>query len=310
MTVDPVDLIARTVLYEGYLLYPYRPSALKNRQRFTFGVLYPEACCDPAGHDRWQFTMECPLRGSPETRVAISVRFLQLVERRAAEGPLEGWHDAIERRVDVDLGTVAHLQEHKERCVFGFPRPDVADSEDVVVGELVAGAESVQPGAYKLSVGVGNRAVVAHGLSRHAALERSLASAHAVIGVTGGELVSLLDPPDDLRGLARSCTNQGVWPVLVGDAPCADRMLASPIILYDRPQVAPESIGDLFDGTEIDEILALRVLTMTDDEKREARVSDDRARQIVDRAERLGADDWARLHGILRSRKAIPAETP
>ena len=77
-------------------------------------------------------------------------------------------------------------------------------------------------------------------------------------------------------------------------------MLSSPIILYDYPQIAPESAGDLFDGTEIDEILALRILTLTEDEKREMRDGDERARQILERTEALPEEQFLKLHGVLR----------
>ncbi len=78
-------------------------------------------------------------------------------------------------------------------------------------------------------------------------------------------------------------------------------MLSSPIILYDYPRVAPESPGDLFDAGEIDEILTLRALTLTEAEKREARATDPRAAQILDRVEASAPDVFARLHGTIRS---------
>jgi len=81
--------------------------------------------------------------------------------------------------------------------------------------------------------------------------------------------------------------------------------LSSPIILYDYPQIAPESSGDLFDGTEIDEILSLRIMTLTDEEKREMRESDVRARQILERTESLPVDQLMKLHGVLRGLRAV-----
>jgi hypothetical protein len=84
-------------------------------------------------------------------------------------------------------------------------------------------------------------------------------------------------------------------------------MLAAPIILYDYPQIAPESAGDLFDGTEIDEILQLRILTMTDAEKLEIRNGDDRTRQILERTEMLPPEHFQKLHGALRGMKS-PSE--
>jgi hypothetical protein len=128
----------------------------------------------------------------------------------------------------------------------------------------------------------------------------SLVSAHTLLGVADGQFVSLLEPPENLKEIAASCQNLGVWPVLVGTEGERDTMLASPIILYDYPQIAPESPGDLFDGTEIDEILALRILTMTDAEKSEMRNGDDRARQMLERTESLPMEHLMKLHGTLR----------
>jgi hypothetical protein len=79
-----------------------------------------------------------------------------------------------------------------------------------------------------------------------------------------------------------------------------DLVLSSPVILYDHPRIAPESPGQLFDSGEIDEILSLRTLTMTDAEKAEARATDPRAATIVDRCDAMSGDDMQRLHGARR----------
>jgi hydrogenase maturation protease len=78
-------------------------------------------------------------------------------------------------------------------------------------------------------------------------------------------------------------------------------MLSSPIILYDYPEIAPESAGDLFDGTEIDEILSLRIMTLSDEEKREVAASDEHARRLLERTESLAAEQLMSLHGVMRS---------
>jgi hydrogenase maturation protease len=145
---------------------------------------------------------------------------------------------------------------------------------------------------------------------RDAALMRSLVSAHILLGSLDGEFVSLLDPPENLKDLAASCKNVGAWPVLVGAEGQRDTMLSSPIILYDYPQIAPESPGDLFDGTEIDEILALRIMTMTEDEKREMRNTDERARKMLDRTETLPMEHFMKLHGTLRELRSLKEEMP
>ena len=117
---------------------------------------------------------------------------------------------------------------------------------------------------------------------------------------SGGAFVSLIDPPDELKDAAGACNNQGTWPVLAGREGTTDTILSSPIILYDYPQVAPESPGDLFDSTEIDEILTLRILAMTDEEKRDMAGIDARARALLERTQALTAADMARLHGTRR----------
>ncbi len=77
-------------------------------------------------------------------------------------------------------------------------------------------------------------------------------------------------------------------------------MLSSPIILYDYPLVADESPGDLFDATEIDEILTLRILTLSDEEKEEIRRSGGRERELLHRVESLTPEQLIKLHGTMR----------
>ncbi len=137
--------------------------------------------------------------------------------------------------------------------------------------------------------------------NRDEAVRRSLVAAHLLLAADSCRFVSSLDPPRFASPAVDGCTNAGMFPVLVGDGSDTDVVLASPIILYDHPAIAPESAGDLFDATEIDEILALRVLTLTDEEKREARSTDPRSAAIIDRCDAMGADALDALHGTFRS---------
>jgi hydrogenase maturation protease len=138
---------------------------------------------------------------------------------------------------------------------------------------------------------------------------QSLVSTHTVLGVHGGEFVSLLETPDEFQSAARTCQNIGAWPVLVGEMNERNLMLSSPIILYDYPKIAPESAGDLFDGTEIDEILGLRILTLTEEEKREMRCLDERTRKILERIEALPRKQWKEMHGTLRDPRPVEEES-
>jgi hypothetical protein len=336
MNTKAIDAIANAVLYEGYMLYPYRPSSVKNRQRFNFGVLYPRTYSEAqGGSDAWRTQCECLVqRSSPtETEVETKVRFLKLVTRATGPQVSEGstkaaslWQEAIECEVTVPNSNLDTLVAGPLTRPFSFPTKRevevVRDANGRIVGEIVRSQEFVQgtvqitaertkDDLFKLKVLVENlTAFDGPGDSRDDALARSLVSAHILLGVTKGQFVSLLDPPENLKDTASGCQNVGIWPVLVGTEGERDTMLASPIILYDYPQIAPESQGDFFDGAEIDEILALRILTMTDAEKHEMRSSDERARKMLERTENLPMEHLMKLHGTLRELRSLEEETP
>ena len=292
------DAVARAVLYEGFVLYPYRSSSLKNRHRWLFGTLAPPGGCE--GH---AMRTECLLRGGPDARLRVSVRFLQLLRASLAEEPGGGGADAVERDVCVEGLRAADLCRAPSERVFAFgPETQEGDGglrmhAERVDGLVRVGARDVGRGAYRVRVDVENttRCPAQVDLSPW-----SLASAHTRLETEGAEFCSLADPPLDLRDEAQLCKNVGAWPALL----TRDAVLSSAIVLPDFPAVAAESPGDLFDATEIDEILTLRVLTLTDDEKAEVRRQGGRARALLERTESLGADELARLHGAVRARPA------
>jgi hypothetical protein len=351
-----VDGIAKAVLYEGYMLYPYRPSAVKNRQRFNFGVVYPRAYSEApggTGTDAWTMQTECLVLGDAQTQCTVRVRFLRLVtrsivkvrtpahdlvsipdaaiekvERLEVNGKtFQPWQEAVEEAIAVTEFNLCALAAQPMQWPFRLSsnqeQEALRDEQGLVVGIIrrdkasVAGivelaAERLQDRVFKLTARIANisRFAAASPVSREAALARSLVSAHTILEVRAGEFVSLFDPPAACREFAQACQNIGTWPVLVGEAGERDTMLSSPIILYDYPQIAPESPGDLFDGAEIDEILSLRIMTLTDEEKREMRESDDRARKILERTETLPQEQLLKLHGALRGLRAAKGEAP
>jgi hypothetical protein len=175
---------------------------------------------------------------------------------------------------------------------------------EAIEGEIETAAAPAGEGLFKISARVRNLTPAPQaGASRDGLLTRSLISAHIVLRASEGEFVSLTDPPDRLREAAEACRNAGLWPVLAGRAGERDCMLCSPIILYDYPEIAPESAGDLFDGTETDELLTLRILALTDEEKQAMREGDARAREILARSEALPPEQWRKMHGALRGLK-------
>jgi len=333
MNLARADQIAKAVLYEGYMLYPYRPSSVKNRQRWNFGVLYPCAYSEAQGNEEpCSMQTECLISGNSSSVVEVAMRFLQLQTRSThssteADNALpDGWQEAVEREINLPEYTVEMLCRESLSHAFRFPYQTQVDSDHSANGERVAtiwhrqeaiegridlSAQKVGEEVFKVCVHVRNLTPLESAVAnRNAALMHALVSTHTVLGVKEGEFVSLLEPPVELQNLVAQCQNVGAWPVLVGDPGQRDTLLASPIILYDYPQIAPESAGDLFDGTEIDEILSLRILTLTDEEKREIRQSDNRARQILDRTEAMPAEQFMKLHGAVRGLRPLKEETP
>jgi hypothetical protein len=315
MNTKLVEDIANAVLYEGYLLYPYRPSAVKNRQRWNFGVLYPRAFADfQKGADAWSMQTECLARTAGEPcRLSVRVRFLHLIERGSQPAPM--WQEATERDIKTERIDLADLVSQRRLHTFSFGAGRETEDEIVRTTEPVEGAIEVEAkdlanGLFKIRVRVFNAALVSDGLTRDAALLRSLVSAHTILEAQNGEFISLLDPPEEFRDAAARCTNIGTWPVLAGDPGARDAMLSSPIILYDYPQIAPESAGALFDGTEIDEILTLRIMTLTDQEKLEMHQADPRARAILERTECMPPEQLMKMHGALRGLRRLNQEAP
>jgi hydrogenase maturation protease len=300
MNAKLVEEIANAVLYEGYLLYPYRASATKNQQRWNFGVLYPRTFCElQNGTDAWSMQTECLAQADANATLNVRVRFLQVVERTRDGASGEGRQEGLERDIQInslDLNELPMLRN------FAFP-PEIEGSVQVE-------AERLEGRWFKIRVRILNTACLDGSTSRNGALAKSLVSTHTIVHLEGGNFVSLMNPPEELREAARKCENVGAWPVLVGEAEEGDAMLSSPIILYDYPQIAPESAGPLFDGTEIDEILTLRILTLSDEEKAEMGQTDERAREILERTTCLPPEQLMKMHGALRGLRRTERETP
>jgi hypothetical protein len=323
MSRDAVRAIADAVLYEGYILWPYRRSALKNQRRFTFGGVYPPAHSEAHPDDPSRMYTQVLLRAELGGEVEVAVRFLQVVRRAAARRDGERlvevdalsvggeryttWEEAVEREIrgSVPLGSeprrfpiwVAAGQEVEEL-------PEAAGAlirtwQELEGEILVAATPSGIARVWRLSVEIRNTTRFRGG-SRHDALAHTFCSTHTLLGAPTGEFVSLADPPEELTTAATACRNAGTWPVLVGEPGDRTRVLSSPIILEDYPRIAPESPGDLFDGGEIDQLLTLNILALTDEEKAEMAASDPRAREILERTEALTPEELMRLHGTIR----------
>jgi hypothetical protein len=332
--MDVAAKIAEAVLYEGYLLWPYRRSATKNQKRWTFGGVYPRAWSEArAADDRWWIRSQLLVEAQGDATLRVRVRFLHVVERRVArragaslefvdELTVDGerylsWQEAVEREVEVRPLGLAELLVAPRRVELDVGADTTEDalgdggaivrSWEALHGAVEVELERVAAALFRLTVRVENTTPWT-GEDRESALARTLCSTHAVIDAEGAAFVSPTDPPDELRAAAEACENVGVWPVLVGEEGSRDTALCSPIILPDYPQIAPESPGGLFDSTEIDGLLILSVLGLTDEEKEEMRASDPRAREILERVTSLPPEQLVKLHGAIRDFR--PMEAP
>jgi hypothetical protein len=323
---DIARKVADAVLYEGYLLYPYRASATKNQVRWQFGVLVPRSYSETGTGEQWFSQTECLLEPDDESLLHFKLRWLQLQERRRGAST---WDEVVEQETNVSIEldellckqtllSVNAPEDHSvEETKVGqdrYPTQTVRERWRVS-GALRIAAERLElpfPVA-KLRVRVENPGLGSEAAwSRREALKHSLIAAHVFLQVSEGRFISLLDPPQWARSSAESCSNMNTYPVMIGDQGNRDAMLSSPIILYDYPETAPESPGDLYDATEIDEILTLRTMALTDQEKEEARLTDPRAAAIIERTDAIPPEIMEKLHGAIRyvgdSTRQVPAQ--
>ena len=342
---ESARLVADAVLYEGYLLYPYRTSSEKNRVRWQFGVLAPRDWIEARGParesvagsaDTWRQRTECLLEARASARLRVRLRFLQLqhrsVRRRGADGEfvevgeleVDGQrHLTFDEAVPQEFDVAVQLddldgREHTELITVPGgedtePLGPAADGQVVrtrwPLSARLRLSISDAPAPFplrRLRVDIENAVTDQPAdVPRAEVLRRCLIATHCLLSVRDGVFLSLLDPPAWADAAAKECTNLHTFPVLAGENGGRDVVLSSPIIMYDHPGVAPESPGDLHDACEIDEILTLRTLTLTDEEKREARATDPRAKAIVDRADVMPKEVFARLHGAVRSLRPV-----
>ena len=327
--MDPVRQIADAVLYEGYILWPYRRSALKNQRRWGFGGVYPRG----AGAERSMMRVACLLEAPDDTPIHVTVRFLQMVQRGIERATPNGrepvaeltvagkrhlaWDEAVEREfalppvktgkgrmLTAPIAVPAGSDEELLRAADGSVAGAIVRRWERLDGRIECTTTRLEAGLHRVTMSVANTARWLGG-PRELLPARTFCSAHAMLRAERGAFVSLADPPERLRQAAADCRNDGAWPVPVGEPDDWSTMLASPIILEDHPRIAPESPGDLFDGGEIDELLILNILSLTDEEKAEMRASDPRAREILERTEALTPDQLMRLHGTVRRFAAV-----
>jgi hypothetical protein len=335
MKFERAQKVADAVLYEGYLLYPYRASAVKNQVRWQFGVVMPRDYSEGGGSEPWTMQTECLVEPGDAPALDLRLRFLQVQPRivekavNAEQGiywPVESfevngrqlvsWDEGVKRELDYPGINITELLAAERAFLLEIPAEreveTIRDAVGVIKARIIRDrlpitgvirvAGEPMGSLIKIRIRVENLSPWSRDekAKRTRALRHALVGAHTLLAVRDGTFLSLLDPPEWARQAVASCVNLHTWPVLVGEEGERDVMLSSPIILYDYPRVAAESPGEMFDATEIDEILALRTMTLTDDEKAEARATDSQAAAIIDRVDTLPAEILDRLHGAVR----------
>ncbi len=334
MKFEIAQKVADAVLYEGYLLYPYRASAMKNQVRWQFGVVMPRVYGE-SGSEPWAMQTECLVEPGDTSALDLKLRFLQvqsrIVEKRVNREqdiywPVEdlevegrqfvSWDEGVKRELDhAGIDVTELVAAERVFPIEILPEREVELIHDIngeIIGRIIREQSPItgvirvagEPmgSLIKIRIRVENLSAWPRDekAKRTQALRHAFVGAHTLLAVSDGAFISLLDPPEWARQAVASCVNLHTWPVLVGEEGERAVILSSPIILYDYPQVAPESPGQMFDATEIDEILALRTMTLTDDEKAEARATDKHAAAIIDRVDTLPPEILDRLHGAVR----------
>ncbi|CAG7591698.1 hypothetical protein R1X32_25790 [Rhodococcus opacus] len=342
-SLQRVRAVADAVLYEGYLLYPYRASSSKNQSRWQFGVLGPSGAAESGVGEEPRMSCQTLMRAGTGAGVNVTLRFLQLqvrsIERAVADSaefvPVDeltvagaswlSWDEAVEREFDLGILHPAEWPGERRLDVHidgGTEVEELRGEDGSLAGRVVrtrwpahavvtVGSDSVD-GLNRVRVSVENVTTApdvagwdteprdAGVWGKDSAIRQSLIGAHLILAAENTEFVSLLEPPVEAEQLAGTCAHERCYPVLAGLPGETDLVLVSPIILYDHPEVAEQSDGALFDATEIDEILTLRVMTLTEEEKRQARATDPLAAQIIDRCDQMSPATLAQMHGILR----------
>ncbi|MET4095512.1 hypothetical protein [Arthrobacter sp. UYCu712] len=345
MSLSLARAVADAVLYEGYLLYPYRASSQKNQARWQFGILGPPGAAEAGAGEEPGMFADCLLSPGPHAEVEIHLRFLQLQSRTAEKADDDdggfspvpelavgasrwlSWDEAIAQEITVGPIPVAQLAAGETLLLpvdvpAGEEIEELGDGTGGTAGRLVRRRHELRGeirldsiglprGLQRLRVSVINTAEpLMEPRNRQDAIAGSFIGAHVLLSLQDADFLSLLDPPGWARDAAAGCSQHRCWPVLAGPEGQTDVLLVSPIILYDHPAVAPESPVALYDSTEIDEILTLRILTLTEEEKSEARATDPRAAAIIDHCEAMSPEELQQLHGILRNPHATEFPAP
>jgi hypothetical protein len=295
--VTDVDELVQTLLYEGYALYPYTPGATKNATPTPFGIVYPPvyAVESPTTFDHLRLQCIAEVDDPATASVSIELHFLEPAGER---------HEGVARRIDLPPKPLAALEQEAVTVPFAF---------EAVRGHVRVTAQAFHSGLVRVTASVHNETDVAEGLDRPQALRASLMSTHIVARLADPSraavrFISPTAPPEHAATANMACANVNTFPVLASKED--DVVLGCAIVLPDHPQLAPESMGDLFDGTEIEEALLLHVLALSDGEVDEISKQDPAIREMIKRAAATTPEEFAKLRGRVTIKDVVPDAPP
>ena len=271
-TKTHLERLVDSLLFEGYALYPYTPESRKNATPTPFGIVYPGDYARNETHAFDRMQMQGVVTDA-DALVTGEVRFLQGAGEK---------HQATERR--VQLGAAP------SRVVFEF---------DGVEGYAELAVERLPSGMGRVTLQVENTTPLTEAeasADRYDVLPKAMLNTHLLARVEGGQrFLSPLERGDD--GVA-GCCQVNTWPVLATRED--DALLAPTIMLPDHPEIAPESVNDFFDGTEIEEALVLHIQALSDQEREEIAAQDPKVREMLARADATTPQQLMDLHGRVR----------
>lgn len=292
---DQLDELVESLLYEGYALYPYTPSATKNATPTPFGIVYPPAYAKGSAATFDHLRVDCVLESGGDAALSGSVRFLQAAGDR---------HEGAERRLEIPPTPVATLIDDGAGKSFAF------EGEQPVSGRARLRAEQLEGDLVRVRMCVHNTTEVegAEDMARGDALKASLISTHVVVKASAGRFASPLEREGPAGAAAARCESVNSFPVLASSDDRA--ILGAAIVLPDHPQLSPESRVNLFDNTEIEEALLLHVKTLSDSERDEIAQQDPAVREMIARADGVSNEDLMAMHGLMRPSSEVPGWSP
>jgi hypothetical protein len=330
-----LENLTQTLLYEGYALYPYYRSAIKNQKPVPFGVIFPSDYNNYHEHSHSNMQSQCIISGGDDLTVNIHVRFLHLRKTELFQADNKGdtyvpvvsleiggntyqagWQ-TIERKISTEDIPVSELISNCKIIPVEFDNmnegeiilneeKEVAAKRIINVSEIKgsikmeADAVKEMPGSFRITVTVTNTTPVenAESVSRDEVFLQSFLSTHIILQTRQGEFISHQDPPEEWKHAIASCNNINTWPMLIDKN--NSTLLSSPIILYDYPEINPQSSGDLFDSTEIEEALLLHVNLLSDEEKKRIGSNDEKLQAMLNKVNSMTPEDLNIYHSMMK----------